>query len=1020
MQYKISEKYWNTLKPFEQEYIKQRLHEKKDDVSGLKLKINAARKQHPNYISITGQGFIKLPNGKEYLWSGNDTRQFNLLNNNSKHQETMNTITKENYFTSVEKIGVNELPEALKTGHAFVVKATDNGKKMESASDVINKTINLQVQKLDEWKKAQKPKAPATPVDDARLILYRRAFPSVKKNAKGYYIPSSANDEKYILKKFKEQGVKVEHLEFVNDTTDLYDVYLYEEMPERFVLTSGKWSVGDKTENGVIEKIYKQPSGKHQYKFEGDEQIYAERFVIPVKKESGHNPQKRQSVFIVDGKKVDLSKERFPERHPLMILDTDSPQFKEALKEFVDGKKASKAKRPRVEKTKKVGSSGLPVEHISPAVGFIKRFAAMSGKQVSYDKLMALLRSLQKAITEKIIRSADKYSEEIKEIQTFLVARANENVETFAITIGEARLEKFQKIVGSETKMLIVTLLKQYISLVGKKDVKEKAEALLKRIAKYEEKEEITKKDKYYNFLEVAVKRMKEYVSGKERHIKPTIAELNGLAGIGCDCDSALGMIYDINKPLRKTKDRKYTDAKGRGAGSHHGGLKGVSKTDKLKKIVNNLTDEQLADDHAYYHSGDLDKTLYRLKADKKTKEQYKKDLIEKLISRGLVEHYLSEKDMQKGLKGVPASLKAWCEDVAAEKLVELYLPGAEANQIYNQRFAERGQYVVDDATDRHRGKTVSIDLCFGEEDYKAADKKISNNYDAFVKPALDFAEKAGVTFEEVMTYDENHLVMFVFSGKPTKSIGTIYDIKKSLRRTGDKKYTDAKGRGAGSHHGGLKGVGQPWSDNSEYHAKPHIPAKKSMSIEDILAVEHTPIGLEGKWKELIGEACKPMNILMYGKGGSGKSGMALSFSQYLSEKGHPVLYVAGESFGTPVFKQLIIDAGIKGNDKFHIVPDLRGQNLAAYDFIVLDSKDSLKLDIEQFRSLKKNHPKLSFIVLSQGKKDGDYRGSEEWRNEVDTLINFPERGKASTADDNGKNRWGGCAIVQMYEPKKA
>lgn len=528
----------------------------------------------------------------------------------------------------------------------------------------------------------------------------------------------------------------------------------------------------------------------------------------------------------------------------------------------------AKAKRPRVEKTKKVGSSGLPVEHISPAVNFIKRFAAMSGKQVSYDKLMALLRSLQKAITEKIIRSADKYSEEIKEIQTFLVARANENVETFAITIGEARLEKFQKIVGSETKMLIVTLLKQYIGLVGKKDVKEKAEALLKRIAKYEEKEEITKKDKYYNFLEVAIKRMKEYVSGKEHHIKPTVAELNGLAGIGCDCNAALGMIYDINKPLRKTKDRKYTDAKGRGAGSHHGGLAGEVKY----------------------------KVVMVIGFDKDGNNLPKNEL------KVLAENFKTKKSAQ------------------------------------------------------------------------------------------DWLERFGYKFKDITTRD-----MFVSNG----ALGTIYKTDKSLRPTKHKHhYTDAKGRGAGSHHGGL--------------------GSAAMSIDDILAVEHIPIGLEGKWKELIGEACKPMNILMYGKGGSGKSGMALSFSQYLSEKGHPVLYVAGESFGTPVFKQLIMDAGIKGNDKFSIVPDLKGHNLSQYDFVVLDSKDSLKLDIEQFRSLKKNHPKLSFIVLSQGKKDGDYRGSEEWRNEVDTLINFPERGKASTADDNGKNRWGGCAVVQMYEPKKA
>jgi hypothetical protein len=772
--------------------------------------------------------FAKLNSGRKII------EDFLAKNGIDKYQSedddlgaVAKAITTDNYFKEVEKIGVSELPEPLRKGHDFVTRATNSGAKWSSGNAVIDNTVRRQVEKLNEWKVGQKPKEPT----DKRLEELRTVFKSIKKDARGYFIPSSANDEKYILKKFKEQGVKVEHLEFVNDTTDLYDVYLHDEKP-----------VSRKPEN------------------------------------SGHNPQKKA-------------------KDP--VSESIEKGYEKAKKE------AKKAKRPRVEKTKKVGSSGLPVEHISPAVNFIKRFTAMSGKQVSYDKLMALLRSLQKAITEKIIRSADKYAEEIKEIQTFLVARANENVETFAITIGEARLEKFQKIIGSETKMLIVTLLKQYISLVGKKDVKEKAEALLKRIKKYEDNEDISSKDKYYNFLEVAVKRMKEYVSGKEHHIKPTIAELNGLAGIGCDCNSALGMIYDINKPLRKTKDRKYTDAKGRGAGSHHGG------------VTLGAGGWQTEED-------------YRNERNRRSPRDQEKFVWAVVKRFDLSEYY-------------PNAGEFIESDIKANDLLSAVL---------------------------QNGRTV------------IRVKELSNG-NVYFQLLSDRKNEKGGRFH-------------VVSG-----VGTIYDIKKSLRRTGDKKYTDAKGRGAGSHHGGVQ-------------------LGSAMSIDDILAVEHTPIGLEGKWKELIGEACKPMNILMYGKGGSGKSGMALAFSQYLSEKGHPVLYVAGESFGTPVFKQLIMDAGIKGNDKFSIVPDLKGHNLAQYDFVVLDSKDSLKLDIEQFRSLKKNHPKLSFIVLSQGKKDGDYRGSEEWRNEVDTLINFPERGKASTADDNGKNRWGGCAVVQLYEPKKA
>lgn len=76
---KISAKYWETLKKFEQDYIKERASV--DDISTLKLIINSARKQHPNFNKIYGKGFIELSNGEIRLWTGNDTRKFQKINN---------------------------------------------------------------------------------------------------------------------------------------------------------------------------------------------------------------------------------------------------------------------------------------------------------------------------------------------------------------------------------------------------------------------------------------------------------------------------------------------------------------------------------------------------------------------------------------------------------------------------------------------------------------------------------------------------------------------------------------------------------------------------------------------------------------------------------------------------------------------------------------------------------------------------------------------------------------------------
>jgi hypothetical protein len=60
----------------------------------------------------------------------------------------------------------------------------------------------------------------------AKDEILKEVFPSLKQNDIGYYIPSSANDDKYIIKKAKEKGVDIEVVNRYNDGTDLYDVYI--------------------------------------------------------------------------------------------------------------------------------------------------------------------------------------------------------------------------------------------------------------------------------------------------------------------------------------------------------------------------------------------------------------------------------------------------------------------------------------------------------------------------------------------------------------------------------------------------------------------------------------------------------------------------------------------------------------------------------------------------------------------------------------------------------------------------
>jgi hypothetical protein len=184
------------------------------------------------------------------------------------------------------------------------------------------------------------------------------------------------------------------------------------------------------------------------------------------------------------------------------------------------------------------------------------------------------------------------------------------------------------------------------------------------------------------------------------------------------------------------------------------------------------------------------------------------------------------------------------------------------------------------------------------------------------------------------------------------------------------------------------------------------------MKVGDIKNQKFEKIGLLGDYKKLIGDACKPTSIFIYGRGGSGKSTFCLRLSEVLNGLGNSIMYVASEQYGSPTFSELLNRLDLRADDSFVIVPSLDSDSPAKYDFIVLDSKDSCGLkNSDQFEALKKKYPKQSFIITSKGLKNGDFKGDEAWRNNVDTMIHC-QKMVAEVSEE--KNRWGGTEPMQI------
>ena len=172
------------------------------------------------------------------------------------------------------------------------------------------------------------------------------------------------------------------------------------------------------------------------------------------------------------------------------------------------------------------------VEQIDTDVQFIKRYATMHGKVKSQAQILTLIHSLQKAILERRIKKDSPYAKEIELMQKQLITCYEKMGDMAEIKIDSKNLKRYLEIAHSQEGMLSVVLLKAYISLNGKKDIKDKAERLFKRIKKSVDQGKITKSDKYAEKLNEAYQTLKNYIDGDSVILNINKAQLNGLMGV--------------------------------------------------------------------------------------------------------------------------------------------------------------------------------------------------------------------------------------------------------------------------------------------------------------------------------------------------------------------------------------------------------------------------------------------------------------------------------------------------------
>jgi ElaB/YqjD/DUF883 family membrane-anchored ribosome-binding protein len=172
------------------------------------------------------------------------------------------------------------------------------------------------------------------------------------------------------------------------------------------------------------------------------------------------------------------------------------------------------------------------VERIDSEVAFIRRYAAMNGKVKTQAQVLTLLHGLQKAILERRITKDSPYAKEIKLMQSQLIGLYEKMGDAAEIQIEPKNLKRYQEIAFSQSNMTSVLLLKAYIALNGKKQVKEKAERLISRMRKLVQSGKITKEDRYVEQLNQAFVNLNEYVKNNPSMLTISRSELNGIKSL--------------------------------------------------------------------------------------------------------------------------------------------------------------------------------------------------------------------------------------------------------------------------------------------------------------------------------------------------------------------------------------------------------------------------------------------------------------------------------------------------------
>ncbi|MEN7547829.1 hypothetical protein AAG747_07910 [Rapidithrix thailandica] len=175
---------------------------------------------------------------------------------------------------------------------------------------------------------------------------------------------------------------------------------------------------------------------------------------------------------------------------------------------------------------------------------------------------------------------------------------------------------------------------------------------------------------------------------------------------------------------------------------------------------------------------------------------------------------------------------------------------------------------------------------------------------------------------------------------------------------------------------------------------------KGVMSAGDLQKMDFKVLPFSGKWAEFIGQPSENFYLIIYGKPKMGKSNLAFQLAKYLGSFGK-VLYVAAEEGFGLTLKTKMEENGIAAEDPVHFsdarhLEGVKRHLDQGYAVCFIDSINVLDLEPEEFERFRKSYPNTAFVCIMQSTKSGNFRGSQEWTHNADSIVNLDEPGLAT------------------------